>query len=146
MPFDALTDPAAVELPPKPARWPRTPNKQEVLRPSLDLSDTAVVWLLLARLKYDPASWARGVYWTHDAACLVGWMQNYTETTNKPVWWNAQSKRVLRLIHDALPRSAQRPYAVLHEVIGRYNDTHGHPAIIRVLERAYARAKAAETA
>jgi hypothetical protein len=87
--------------------------------------------------------WCKGIYHNDDGQhCTIGWLDvvlaekldamgpEYLEQLRQ------LSRVMIRRIHDALPRSAQRKDRA-HAIMG-YNDKRGHNAVLKVIAKAAA--------
>ena len=118
-----------------PSRW-GDPNKEARPRLIPTLTDKQV----LANILW----WMRGDWWLrgkiHDGKgghCLMGWMLVYTEPTTNVRKFTRQSVRIMQLLYDQLPKSAQRSRTAMHITLGRYNDSHTEATVRGLVRRAY---------
>jgi hypothetical protein len=145
MPFDATAFDAATqpELPNRRNAWKVRPDQTATKPLYRPLDDRTVLSGLRGTLLANPDKWLKHRLCnpTTGARCVLGWVITYTEPMRQvPEWsqqsWSQQSLRILAAIHAALPPSAQR--GSHQDAIVRYNDSHGLPALIRVIDRAIA--------
>lgn len=132
MPFDGQIAPAQADAD---ARWDYRPGRaraiRQVYRP---MSDYDVLIRVLLGIK---GNWAKRLNTPDGAHCIVGWVTDTCEPTTLIDYNRPQTARLLRRLHDALPKSAQRKWRHHWDTLAAYNDSHSRDAVYRVAERAY---------
>jgi len=146
MPFDATAghysppQPPAPQPPaPQPSRWLGAGMPQG-LRQITPMSDSAVLFTIYTQLKGHPERWCQHKeYGAQGEHCMINWVAYYTEPwmVNTAANRSAQGKRLFALLHECLPKSAQRRTMPHIATLARYNDTHSHACVLAVFERAY---------
>src|SRR5215472_9187485 len=134
MPFDAITGwtPAADVCP---SRW-GDPNAEARPRLIPTLTDKQVLANILVWMQGD--RWLRGkVCDGKGGHCLMGWLLVFTEPTTQVRHFTRQSVRIMQLLYDQLPKSAQRSRLGMHITLGRYNDSHTEGTVRGLVGRAY---------
>lgn len=134
MPFDAMTGwtPAADACP---SRW-GDPNEEARPRLIPTLTDKQVLANILRWMWGD--RWLRGkIYDGKGGHCLMGWLLFCTEPTTNVRQFTPQSVRIMQLLYDQLPKSAQRSRIAMHITLGRYNDSHTFGTVRGLVRRAY---------
>ena len=135
MPLDAT---ATTVLPvDSPERWSHVPNRIKEPRQGFQpVDDDFALYLVLLGVKN---AWAKRLNDDLYNHCIVGWVTTLCEANTVFNRHNPsdQSKRILKRLHDALPKSARRVLSSHADTLAKYNDTHSHKAVVRVAESAY---------
>jgi hypothetical protein len=135
MPFDNAAYVPDTTTSPYRNRWSvAADGKKPEPRLIVPRSDAAVLYEIWRLLE---TRWSRK-FNDGDNHCIVGWAANLCEpATVCPRGWSPQTQRILRRLHDALPKSAQRKLANKQYALGKYNDTRELQKMRDLVFRAY---------
>ena len=135
MPFDSLPKTTRnVAAMPAGRRWSVAPKGTEPKPRGIELmDDNFALYIVGQYLKF---AWAKQLNGDDNTHCIVGWVVHFCEPLTI-IQYNEQTMRLLKRLHDALPKSAQRPRLHPANVLAHYNDTHEQKDVVRVADRAY---------
>jgi hypothetical protein len=114
-------------------RWCVTPGKTNQPRAVQIRSDAQVLYAIWQSLE---TGWAKKL---NDGAnhCVLGWVTHFCSPTTIIDWSSPQIARLLRRLHDELPRSVQRKRTHRRYTLAKYNDRRDLQAARDLVFRAY---------
>lgn len=134
---DAGFTPPQAQAVPKPnaydTRWSVIHGRAPEPRAIIPLSDAQALLHIWHRLA---TNWSRK-YNDGDDHCIVGWVGNTCSPCTVTNFRRGQVNRLLKLLHAALPKSAQRKGDDVWHALAKYNDSHSVHAVRAVVYRAY---------